>query len=75
MHNAWALTSCVLLLHADPAIMLERAVGGVVGCLVADAAAMPVQWIYDLEVLDDLLAQRQQVRLPSLPSARSSDRP
>eukprot|EP00878_Enallax_costatus_P027621 GHUV01029757.1.p1 GENE.GHUV01029757.1~~GHUV01029757.1.p1 ORF type:complete len:187 (+),score=34.99 GHUV01029757.1:417-977(+) len=48
-------------LLSDPVSMSERAIGGIVGCLVADAAAMPVQWIYDLAVIDDLLAHRQQV--------------
>lgn len=35
--------------------------GAMVGCLVADAAATPVQWIYDTAVLEDLLQRRQQV--------------
>lgn len=41
---------------------VTRATGAMVGCLVADAAATPVQWIYDLNVLKDLLQQRQMVR-------------
>jgi hypothetical protein len=33
---------------------------------VADAAATPVQWIYDNQKLQQLLEQRQQVSRPHL---------
>jgi hypothetical protein len=42
--------------------MAQRAAGAIFGCCVADAAAMPVQWIYDVQQLQQLLEQRQQVR-------------
>ncbi|KAF6260730.1 ADP-ribosylation/Crystallin J1 [Scenedesmus sp. NREL 46B-D3] len=48
---------------ADPAGGLgtaQRAAGAVVGCCVADAAATPVQWIYDVQQLQQLQQQRQQ---------------
>jgi hypothetical protein len=41
----------------------ERAAGAIIGCCVADAAATPVQWIYDVQKLQQLLEQRQQVRV------------
>lgn len=39
----------------------QRAAGAIIGCCVADAAATPVQWIYDVAKLQQLLQQRQQV--------------
>lgn len=33
--------------------------GAIIGSCVADAAAMGVQWIYDVSVLEQFLAQRQ----------------
>jgi hypothetical protein len=44
----------------------QRAAGAIVGCCVADAAATPVQWIYDNQKLQQLLEQRQQVSRPHL---------
>jgi hypothetical protein len=38
----------------------DRALAAVVGSLTADAAAMGVQWIYDLEAIAKLEKQRQQ---------------
>ncbi|WIA13004.1 hypothetical protein OEZ85_006614 [Tetradesmus obliquus] len=38
----------------------QRAAGAIIGCCVADAAATPVQWIYDVAKLQQLLQQRQQ---------------
>ncbi|MBN3296646.1 CRJ1C protein, partial [Amia calva] len=35
----------------------ERAVGAIIGAAVADAAAQPLHWIYDLQKLDALVSQ------------------
>jgi hypothetical protein len=41
----------------------QRAAGAIIGCCVGDAAATPVQWIYDVEKLQQLLEQRQKVTI------------
>lgn len=38
--------------------MADRARGAMVACLVCDAAATGVQWIYDLDTLQQLQQQR-----------------
>ena len=42
--------------------MQQRAHAAITCSLVADAAAMGVQWIYDTSILEQLLQDRAQVR-------------
>lgn len=47
----------------SPALLDDRALGSILGSCVADAAASGVHWIYDLDALAAIDAERrQQVR-------------
>eukprot|EP00058_Branchiostoma_floridae_P023901 XP_002609391.1 hypothetical protein BRAFLDRAFT_124615 [Branchiostoma floridae] len=49
------------------ATVAERAVGAIVGAAVADAAAQPLHWIYNLPKLDSIIAEEEspEFRQPS----------
>lgn len=58
-HAAAALTNTpVPAPPRPPPAAAARAAGAVLGCVVGDAAAMGVQWIYSLEKLEELLVAR-----------------
>uniref|UniRef100_UPI00398E6429 selenoprotein J isoform X2 n=1 Tax=Pristiophorus japonicus TaxID=55135 RepID=UPI00398E6429 len=54
------LSPCVCVQGVPVTMMVEqRAVGAVIGSLVADAAGQPLHWIYDVKRLDQILKGRE----------------
>ncbi|XP_043548509.1 selenoprotein J isoform X2 [Chiloscyllium plagiosum] len=51
-------SQCLIIKMTDLSVQ-ERAVGAVVGSLVADAAGQPLHWIYDVKRLDQILKGRE----------------
>lgn len=61
LFSCWFM--CCNHCSAGPIGVAERAKAAIVACLMCDAAATGVQWIYDMELLAQLQQQRQQVCL------------
>jgi len=64
LNQATLLFRSPALSPTDADAIAQRAYGAVLGCTVGDAAAMGVQWLYDVERLGDLLAAKRSQEGP-----------